>query len=104
MNPQRLSPAQISHGHERFLAQDPIARSKVEELTEAEADFLGMSLTDLRTITVSKALAERASQQGIDSFEYMLLFAIEDAHEREQFLSKRYQDIARAIGLEPNER
>lgn len=45
------------------------------------------------------ALGERAAALGIDSFEYLLRFAVETDAERQQILQARNDAIARAIGL-----
>ncbi|MEM5406204.1 hypothetical protein [Paraburkholderia unamae] len=99
MSKQLLSKDRIAAGYQRFLAQDPKAMARVEAMTAELADILGADLTELRRDEAAAALGERAAALGIDSFEYLLRFAVETDAERQQVMEARNDALARAIGL-----
>ena len=98
MSNELLSREQIEAGYRRFLEEDPQARAQVAEQTQQIADILGVDLTELRRIETAKALHERATALGVDSFEYLLQFAVEDDEIRQQILQARSDNLARALG------
>ena len=99
MSNELLSKDQIDTAYQRFLEQNPQARARVNEITQQTADALGIYLSELRLVETSKALSDRATALGMDSFEYMLKFAVETDEMRQQILQARDDDIARALGL-----
>jgi len=95
-----LSKQQIAAGHERFLAQYPAARARVKAVTQDVADAIGSDLAELRYIEVANALSDVAGSLGVDSFEFLLRFAVETETERQQILDALHDDMKRALGLE----
>lgn len=95
-----LSKQQIAAGHERFLAQYPAARTRVNAVTQDLADAIGGDLAELRYIEVANALSDAAASLGVDSFEFLLRFAVETETERQQILDALRDNMKRALGLE----
>ena len=98
MSNELLTKVQIDMGYQRFLDQDPQAQAQVNKQTQQIADILGADLIELRRIEADKALHERATALGVDSFEYLLQFAVESDEMRQQILQARSDSVARALG------
>ncbi|MGE8448712.1 MAG: DUF6388 family protein [Comamonas sp.] len=98
MSSELLSQEQIDAGYQRFLKEDPQARALVAEQTQQMADILGVELTVLRRDETAKALRERATALGVDSFEYLLQFAVETDEMRQKILQARSESVDRVLG------
>ncbi|GAB5098159.1 DUF6388 family protein [Caballeronia sp. HLA56] len=99
MSEPLLSKEQVEDGYERFVAQHPDVRARIEALTLEIADALGTDLGELRRVEVAHAMEEFAAREGIESFEYLLRYAISSASERAQILESRRESIERIIGI-----
>ncbi|MDF3839614.1 DUF6388 family protein [Cupriavidus basilensis] len=95
----KLTEEQIARGRGRFLADHPQAVDRVNAITQAVADALGEEVTELRRIETAKAMSEAAAAEGIDGFEYLLRYAIDDDDERNRILQQNREAHERAVGL-----
>ena len=98
MSNELLSQEQVDAGYQRFLEKYPQAQARVAKQTQQIADILGEDLIELRRIEAGKALEEQATSLGVDSFEFLLQFAVESDEVRKQILQARSDNVARAIG------
>ncbi|WP_354687068.1 DUF6388 family protein [Cupriavidus necator] len=99
MNKRLLSDEQIATGYDRFLVAHPNASARVNAVTKAIADALGVDLAELRRIEAAKALSETAAGRGIDGFEFLLQFAVDSEAERAEIIRANREAMERAIGL-----
>lgn len=99
MNKRLLTDEQIATGYDRFLAVHREASSRVNAVTQAIADALGVDLSELRRIEAVKALSEAAADRGIDGFEFLLQYAVDSETDREQIIRANREAMKRAVGL-----
>ncbi|WP_280189119.1 DUF6388 family protein [Delftia sp. PS-11] len=100
MSKPLLSKDQVDLGIQRFLDEDPQARTRVENVSQEVADALGVELSELRSLQAREALGVRAAEQGTEPFEYLLKFTDLTDAERLQVLRERDESLARALGLQ----
>lgn len=94
-----LSPEQFESGLQKFLAQDPQAIERLSSVTPQLANHLGIEFSELHRIETHKALCERATSLQVDSFVYLLQFAIDTEAERQVILVARDASIASSLNL-----
>lgn len=99
MNKRLLSDEQMATGYDRFLAAQPDARARVDAITQTIADALGVDLVELRRVEAAKALRDIADNRGIDTFEFLLQYAIDSDAERVEIMNANREAMERAIGL-----
>ncbi|MGS1053369.1 DUF6388 family protein [Burkholderia glumae] len=67
----KLTPEQLSIGRQRFLNSHPEVKRRIEALTNADSDALGITLERLREIETMRELEEEARDKGEDSVELL---------------------------------
>ncbi|MFP3507519.1 DUF6388 family protein [Burkholderia sp. SIMBA_062] len=95
----KISADQLAKGRERFLDGHPEIKRKIEALTQAEADALGISLGLLRESETMRELREVARAKGIDSTELFWSCIADTAEEFRAMLERRDASIKRSLGL-----
>jgi len=95
----RLTEEQKAKGRKRFLAQNPDIQRKIDAITQAAADAIGMTLESLREHETMKALANYAHTHRRDSQELFFSCIADTAEEFAQMLEKRDQALKSASGL-----
>ncbi|MEJ5031073.1 hypothetical protein WH303_18125 [Comamonas sp. MYb69] len=93
-----MTKEQIELGYQRFLKHHPHAKTQVKERSEKMADILGIKISDLQHIETANILIEYANFLGIDSFEYLLQFAIGNKEHRKTIIGWRNELLSNAIG------
>lgn len=99
MNQPQLTEQQLANGCRKFLDVHPAVAARIEAINPELANILGVDLSELRRDETMKELQAAAAQSGIDSFEYLLEFAIESDYERERILDARNDAMKKALGL-----
>jgi hypothetical protein len=99
MSEPLLSKEQVKDGYERFVALHPDVRARIEAITLELASALGKDLGELRRVEVAHAMEEFAAREGVESFEYLLRYAISSASDRLRILESRQKSIERIIGI-----
>lgn len=92
-----LTREQIKLGYQRFLEHHPLTKDQVNERAQKMADILGIEPSDLLHIETANVLIAQAKVLGIDSFEYLLQFAIENKEHRQTIIQLRNELISQAI-------
>ncbi len=90
---------QLAKGRKRFLDGHPEIRCKIDAITQAEADALGISLEHLRVSETMRELREVARAKGIDSTELFWSCIADTAEEFGAMLEHRDALIKRNIGI-----
>lgn len=94
-----LTIEQQTKGRKKFLASHPDVQKNVDEVSEAMANALGVSVEALREETISQGLATAAGVAGVDSFEFLLMFAADSEEEFNSLLEERNNALMKAIGV-----
>jgi hypothetical protein len=89
---------QLAKGRKRFLDGHPEIKRKIEALTQAEADALGISLEHFRESETMRELRNVASAKGIDSAELFWSCIADTAEEFGAMLEHRDAQIKRSLG------
>jgi len=89
----------VANGCQKFLDVHPSAATRIDAITPELAGTLGVDLNEYRRIETIKELQSAAAKLGIDSFEYLLEFAVDSDHERERLLDARNDSLKKALGL-----
>ncbi|WP_182343163.1 hypothetical protein [Comamonas koreensis] len=84
-----LTREQIEKGYIRFLEKNPLALMKVNNRSQQIEIILGKKLSNIQYIETANILVEYAETIGIDSFEYLLLYAVESVEERQKIILLR---------------
>ncbi|OJB06170.1 hypothetical protein BGV52_24190 [Burkholderia ubonensis] len=95
----KLSADQLAKGRKRFLDGHPEIKCKIEVLTHAEADALGVSIELLRESETMRELREVASAKGIDSTELFWSCIADTAEELSAMLERRDALMKRNLDL-----
>ncbi|TWC58192.1 MULTISPECIES: DUF6388 family protein [Burkholderia] len=95
----KLTPKQLSVGRQRFLDSNPEIRRRIEALTKAHSDALGISLEHLRENEIMRELSEEARAKGEDSVELFFSYIAETADEFNALVERRRATIKRNSGL-----
>lgn len=96
---EKLTADQLAEGRTRFLDGHPEIKRKIEALTKAEADALGVSLELLRESETMRELREVAHAKRIDSTEFFWSCIADTAEEFRAMLEQRDAKIKRNLGL-----
>lgn len=94
----KLTADQLAKGRKRFLDGHPEIKLKIEALTQAEADALGISLDHLRESETMRELREVASAKRIDSTELFWSCIADTAEEFAAMVEHRDAAMTRALG------
>ncbi len=94
----KLTEEQMAKGWKRFLDGYPAVKSKIEALTESEAEAMCTTLERLRVIETMKALEQVARQLGKDSYELFLSCVADTAEEFAALIAAKQQAIQKALG------
>lgn len=100
MSKSALSAEQVAVGYQRFLAENPSAKAEVDAIPLEVAEALGVKLSELRLEKTARLLCQRATELGLEDFEYLLQLSVEDEAERQQIRQARENEIARCLGIE----
>jgi len=93
-----LTADQMAKGRKRFLDGHPDIARRIDALTQAEADALGISLDQLREIETMRDLRNVASAKGLDATELFWSCIADTAQELGAMLEHRDALIKRALG------
>jgi post-segregation antitoxin (ccd killing protein) len=78
-----LTKEQIQFGYQRFLEEHPEVKIQIDLRVRETAIILDIEISDLWHIETANAISQRAYALGIDSFEYLLQFAINNSAHRQ---------------------
>ena len=78
-----LTKEQIQFGYQRFLEDHPEVKIQIDLRIRETRSILDIKLTDLLHIETANEISQRAYALGIDSFEYLLQFAINNCEHRQ---------------------
>ncbi|MCA8464170.1 DUF6388 family protein [Burkholderia multivorans] len=95
----KLTPEQLSVGRQRFLDSNPEVKQRIEALTTADSNALGISLEQLRESETMRELGEEARAKGEDSMELFFSYIAETADEFNALVEQRRATIKRNVGL-----
>ncbi|MFV8598615.1 DUF6388 family protein [Ralstonia pseudosolanacearum] len=95
----KLTSDQLAKGRKRFLDGHPEIKRRIEALTQAEADGLGISLELFRESETMRELREVAGAKGIDSTEFFWSCIADTAEEFGAMLERRDALIKRNLNL-----
>ena len=84
-----LTKEQIQFGYQRFLEEHPEVKIQIDLRVRETAIILDIEISDLWHIETANAISQRAYALGIDSFEYLLQFAIENSAQRQKIYNLR---------------
>lgn len=85
----------LAKGRKRFLDGQADAKRRIEGLTQADADALGITLDHLRESETMRLLREYAKAQRLDSMEFFWSY-IADTADVEENARPNVQTIGRA--------
>lgn len=83
----------------RFLAGYADIKRRIDALTQAEADALGITLDDLRESETMRELRDVARIKNVDSSELFWSCIADTAAEFEEMLERRDAAEKRALGI-----
>ena len=83
----KLTIEQKKKGRETFLAGNPEIKSRIEALTESEAEAMCATLDQYKEQVTMKALSELAQKRGVNAHELFLSCIADTAEEFEQMLT-----------------
>lgn len=95
----KLTPEQLSVGRQRFLDSHPEVKRRIEALTKAHSDALGISLERLRENETMRELGDEARAKGEDTMELFFSYIAETADEFNALVEQRRATIKRNSGL-----
>ncbi|NVE26277.1 DUF6388 family protein [Burkholderia glumae] len=95
----KLTPEQLSIGRQRFLNSHPEVKRRIEALTNADSDALGITLERLREIETMRELEEEARAKGEDSVELLYSYIAETSEEFKRMVDQRRATIKKNLGL-----
>ena len=93
-----LTKTQVATAYARFLDRYPAAKATVQAKSQGEADALGISVDELRSVETERRLYEAARACGEDVTEFLIRFAADSAEERDSLLRELSADRRRALG------
>ena len=99
MSKSALSAEKVAVGYQKFLAENPSAKAEVDAIPLEVAEALGVELSELRLEKTVRLLGQRATELGLEYFEYLLRLSVEDEAERQQIRQAREDAIARCLGI-----
>jgi hypothetical protein len=95
----KLTDEQLAKGRKRFLAGHADIQRRIEGLTQAEADALGITLDQLRESETMRELRGVAHSIAIDSTELFWSCVADTAEELAGMIERRDQAIKKNLGL-----
>lgn len=95
----KLTPEQMAVGRQRFLDGKPEVKRRIQELTAAHADALGISLDRYRELEIMRELEEEARARGEDSMELFFSYIAETADEFDALVEQRRAAIKKTPGF-----
>jgi hypothetical protein len=90
---------QLAKGRARFLAVQPEVKRRIEALTEAHADALGITLEHLRESETMRELREFARAKGLDSIELFWSCVADTAEEFAEIMERHNEAVKKNLGL-----
>lgn len=90
---------QLEKGRKRFLDGQPDAKRRIEGLTQADADALGITLDHLRESETMRELREFARAQRLDSMELFWSCIADTAEEFAQIVEFHNAATNRILGI-----
>jgi len=84
-----LTKEQIQFGYQRFLEEHPEVKIQIDLRVRETGIILDIDISDLWHIETANAISQRAYALGIDSFEYLLQFSIENSTQRQKIYKLR---------------
>ena len=94
-----LTQEQLAKGRKRFLDGHPDVRARIDAISQAEADALGITLEMLRETETMRELRLVAQANGLDSTELFWSCIADTADELGEMLARRDANMKRALGL-----
>ena len=87
----------------QFLESNPAIKSKIETLSESQANSLGISLQELRETQIEKEFSLYARNLGLDSYSLIVELTAQTPEEKKALLLEYYKEIASALNIEWND-
>lgn len=95
----KFTDEQLKKGRMRFLAGYPAIKARIDSLTQAEADALGITLEHLRESETMRELREVARLKNVDSTELFWSCIADTAAELSEMLERRDAALKQALGI-----
>jgi hypothetical protein len=95
----KLTDEQLAKGRQRFLEGYAHIKARIDALTQAQADALGITLDDLRESETMRELREVARIKNVDSTELFWRWIADTEAELQEMLDRRDTDLKRILGI-----
>lgn len=95
----KFTEEQLAKGRKRFLDSQCDAKRRIDGLTQADANALGISLDHLRESETMRELREYANAQRIDSMELFWSCIADTAEEFAQIMERHNVATKRVLGI-----
>jgi len=95
----KFTDEQLAKGRARFLAGQPEVKTRIEALTQADADALGITLEHLRESETMRALRELARAKNLDSMELFWSCIADTAEEFAEIMERHNEAVKKHLGI-----
>lgn len=95
----KFTDEQMEKGYTRFLRAHPSIENRIDGLTQAEADALGITLKELRDTETMRELQAIAKAKRVDSSDLFWSFVADTREEYDEMVAARDKAMKEAIGL-----
>ena len=95
----KLTIEQLAKGRQRFLADFSSVDTRINSLTQAQADAISVSLDTFREVETMRELRAIAEAKNLDSTEFFWRYVADTDAEYDEMIEQRDDSVMRAIDL-----